>query len=428
MPHISIHTFALYLALLFSALVGAVIGLSQFAGMDYLAGALVPLSLVAVLAWALYAVLRHLAQRDDENPLVSGLGPEGIMLQRATASALGRAIDSEAGRHFAAGEVHFQGGDYEAAAVAYRNSVDSEESLAADLNLAAALLSIADFQGAREALTMGYTQAQRQRSREYEAAFLLNMGALHARQGKLVDALGAYREAQRHHELLGGGRGLGDALVNTGQAQAHLGRGEAALESGERALAEYEETGSEPGRAAALGCMGYAHSCRDEFPEALEYFQQALAIHKELGNALGQGHVLTHMGNVRFKEEDYEGALEAYARASTLHGAVRDALGEASAMVNMGNVHFRQGELDAAQENYDEAFRIHERAGNVMGQARALTNIGSLLARQRRVESALDTLQRARGFYLEVGDDSRGLQSVEKLIARLEAEVGGTES
>ena len=118
------------------------------------------------------------------------------------------------------------------------------------------------------------------------------------------------------------------------------------------------------------------------------------------------------MGNVRFKEEDYEGALEAYARASTLHGAVRDALGEASAMVNMGNVHFRQGELDAAQENYDEAFRINERAGNVMGQARALTNIGSLLARQRRVESALDTLQRARGFYLEVGDDSRGLQSL----------------
>ena len=48
---------------------------------------------------------------------------------------------------------------------------------------------------------MGHTQAQRQRSREYEAAFLLNMGVLHARQGKLVDALGAYGEAQRHFEL-----------------------------------------------------------------------------------------------------------------------------------------------------------------------------------------------------------------------------------
>ena len=350
------------------------------------------------------------------------------MLQRATASALGSNIDSEAGRQFAAGELHFQGGNYEAAAVAYRNSAASGASLAADLSLTAALLSIADFQGAREALTMGHTQAQRQRSREYEAAFLLNMGVLHARQGKLVDALGAYGEARRHFELLGGGRGLGDALINTGQAQAHLGRGTAALESGKRALAVYGETRSESGRAAALGCMGYAHSCRDEFREALEYFQQALQIHTELGNALGQGHVLTHIGNVRFKEEEYEGALEAYARASELHGTASDALGEASAMVNMGNVHFRQGELDAAQENYDEAFRIHERAGNVMGQARALTNIGSLLARQRRVESALETLQRARGFYLEVGDDSRGLQSVEKLIARLEAQVGGDES
>ncbi len=428
MPQINIHTFALCLALLFSVLVVIIIGLSQFARMYYLAGALVPLAIVAGLAWVLYAVLRHLAQRDEESLLVSGLGPEGIMLQRATVSALGRAIDSEAGRYFAAGEAYFQSGNCEAAAVAYRNSAHSEESLAADLNLSVVLLSYADFQGAKELLTMGHTQAQRQRSREYEAAFSLNIGALHARQGKLVDALGAYREAQRHLELLGGGRGLGDVLVNIGQAQAHLGRAAAALESGEHALAVYEETGSELGRAAALGCMGYAYSCRDDFYEALKYFQQALEIHKELGNALGQGHVLTHMGNVRFKEEDYEGALEAYMRASELHGTAHDALGEASAMVNMGNVHFRQGELDAAQKNYDEAFRIHEQAGNVMGQAKALTNIGSLLARQRRVEPALKTLQRAKEFYLEVGDDSRGLQSVEKLIAQLKVEVGKDDS
>ena len=132
--------------------------------------------------------------------------------------------------------------------------------------------------------------------------------------------------------------------------------------------------------------------------------------------------VETLLGEVqRIKSEgDYDAALKAYARAGKLHGEAGDALGEASAMVNMGNVHFRQGELDAALEHYDQAFKIHEQADNIMGQARALTNIGSLLSRQGQLTAALETLHRARDFYLEVGDDSRGLDAVDKLIARLE--------
>ena len=174
------------------------------------------------------------------------------MLQRATQRAWGHDVQSKAGRHFAAGEIHFQAGRYLEAAEGFHNSVECQESLAADLNLGAALLNIADFKGARETLAMGYRQAQRQQSREFEAAFQLNLGALHARQGKLAEALAAYAEAQRHFELLGDGRGLGDALINTGQAQAHLGRSEAALASGERALQVHEETGSALGRAGAL--------------------------------------------------------------------------------------------------------------------------------------------------------------------------------
>ena len=45
------------------------------------------------------------------------------------------------------------------------------------------------------------------------------------------------------------------------------------------------------------------------------------------------------------------------------------------------------------------------------------------MGRQGQLTAALDSLHRARGFYLEVGDDSRGLQAVDKLIARFERQI-----
>ena len=418
-----LYIFALYLALFFSALLVSVAGLVYFVGLGFLAGALTPLSVVAALAWGLYALARSLQKGSDTGPLISGLGPEGLILQRATQRAWGRDLQSEAGQHFVAGEAHFRSGRYLEAAEAFAASIESQESLAADLNLGAVLLNITDFKGAREALAMGFRQAQRQQDRDFEAAFQLNLGVLHARQGKLTEALAAYAEAQRHFELLEDGRGLGDALTNIGQAQAHLGRLQAALESGERALKVHQETGNLLGRAGALSCLGYVRFCRDEFAEALEYLQEALHIHENLRNALGQGHVLTHIGNLRFKEDDMEAALEAYEQAGKLHGKAGDSLGEASALVNLGNVHFKKGALDAALEDYDQALKLHEKGGNVMGQARTLTNIGSLLSRQGQLTAAREVLQRARGFYLEVGDDSRGLGAVDKLIVRIERQI-----
>jgi len=411
-------TIALYMALFFSGLAALVAGLAQVADLEFLSGALMPLLALAALAWGIYVLARNLGGNQDTGVLISGLGPEGVILQRANLRAWGGDLQSESGRHYVAGETHFRAARYLEAAEAFADSVEHCESLAADLNLGAALLNIADFQAAREALAMGLRQAQRQQDRDFEAAFQLNLGVLHARQGRLTEALATYAEAQRHFELLSDGRGVGDALTNTGQAQAHLGRLEAALESGARALKVHTDTGSALGRAGALSCLGYVHFCRDEFPQALAHLQEALQIHEGLQNALGQGHVLTHIGNLRFKEGDLDSALKAYDQACELHGKVGDSLGEASALVNLGNVHFKKSEWDEALENYDQAFNLHERGGNVMGQARALTNIGSLLGRQGQLTKALDALQRARGFYLEVGEDSRGLSAVDKLIER----------
>jgi hypothetical protein len=55
----------------------------------------------------------------------------------------------------------------------------------------------------------------------------------------------------------------------------------------------------------------------------------------------------------------------------------------------------------------------------ILGRASTLTNIGSLCARQRRFQEGLESLEQARILYLESGARGRGLEAVEKLIARL---------
>ena len=63
---------ALYLSLFFSALAVFVAALAHFVGLDFLAGALMPLLIMAVLSWVLYVLVRSLEQGTDFGPIVSG--------------------------------------------------------------------------------------------------------------------------------------------------------------------------------------------------------------------------------------------------------------------------------------------------------------------------------------------------------------------
>ena len=216
-----LYTFALYLALIFSAFVVSVGGLVHFAGLGFLIGALTPLLVMSALSWGLYAFVR------------ASYNARGRMPAHWY-RVWGRRVLFCNGRRNALGDT-----------ICRVRPVG--------------ILSLA----------MGVRQAQRQQDRDFEAAFQLNLGVLHARQGKLTEALVAYAEVQRHFELLADGRGLGDVLTNVGQAQAHLGRLEAAFESGERALKVHQETGSTLWRAGALSCLGYVGFRRGELAEAL---------------------------------------------------------------------------------------------------------------------------------------------------------------
>ncbi|MFP6740742.1 MAG: tetratricopeptide repeat protein, partial [Alphaproteobacteria bacterium] len=150
------------------------------------------------LAAPLFATLALCFSCADAPPrLESFEGPSGVIAPRATAAgfAAEAPTDGAAGRLFAQAEAHFDQGRYREAAEAYQRSIDQIPTLAARLNLGIAQLSTSDLAAAARAFTKGLAQSRQQQDLPFVAAFLGNMGNVHANQHNLDKALAAFEEA-----------------------------------------------------------------------------------------------------------------------------------------------------------------------------------------------------------------------------------------
>jgi tetratricopeptide (TPR) repeat protein len=397
--------------------------LTQVEILEFLGAVVKWLFFAAGLLWLAFYLLRYRESGEQKRHLFSGQGPGGEMVQLASLNGFRRRMEVEDGdaaeESFAEAERRFRSSRFSAAAEACQRSIDAAPTLPGYLNLGAALLNIADFEQAQEVLELGLGRARREGDVEFEAAFLADLGQLHARRGRMQEALQSYEEGMGLFRRLGDLRGRADCLLNIGSVYAHQGRQEA-RQTCELALKLHQQVGSRLGRANGLSNLGFILTEAGDIEAAMQRQRAALKLHENLKNPLGQGQVLTRIGNVHFRKEELEEARAAYERASELHRQVGDPLGEASGLVNAGNVLFREGEPEEALEAYERALEVHTRVGNVLGQANTLTNIGSVLARQRKLAEALEVLTQARDLYQSTGVKNRGREVAETVIARLE--------
>jgi len=397
--------------------------LAQVEILAFLGAVIKWLFFAAGLLWLAFYLLRYRGSGEQKRHLFSGQGPGGEMVQLASLNGFRRRAAVEGGgaaeESFAEAEQCFRSSRFAAAAEACQRSVDAAPTLSGYLNLGAALLNVADFEQAQEVLELGLGRARREEDVEFEAAFLADLGLLHARRGRMQEALQSYEEGMALFRRLGDLRGRADCLLNIGSVYTHQGRQEA-RQTCELALKLHKQVGSRLGRANGLSNLGFILTEAGDLETAMQRQRAALKLQEDLKNLLGQGQVLTRIGNVHFRKEELAEARSAYERASELHRQVGDPLGEASGLVNAGNVLFREGDPEGALEAYEGALEVHTRVGNMLGQANTLTNIGSVLARQRKLAEALEVLTQARDLYQSTGVENRGREVAETVIARLE--------
>jgi tetratricopeptide (TPR) repeat protein len=110
-----------------------------------------------------------------------------------------------------------------------------------------------------------------------------NMGEVHLEKGAHLEALAAFREAEREWAAIGNTRARAAAVRSEGQAFEGLGRHEEALERYRRSLAMRRDSFNPRGEADTLGSLGGLLLRLRRHGEAADAYRTAVSISERLG-------------------------------------------------------------------------------------------------------------------------------------------------
>jgi tetratricopeptide (TPR) repeat protein len=273
--------------------------------------------------------------------------------------------------------------------------------------------------------------------KRYEPAYHCNLGLVLEAQGRLGDAVGAYRQAIAFRNT------SVEAHYNLGNALRRLGRPAEAVPCYERAIE------LQPNHASALNNLGNTLWDLGQGAGAVACYQRALAIHPDNPEALNNlGNILQDQGKPADAKACFERALilnPNYADAWSNLGAIfRDfddfekaracfmkALelkpNHPNAFCNLGAVLLDLGQFEEAtacleralelnpdyceavrnmgtafqeQDKPDDAAACYRRVLELdPGNTKALNNLGTVLLEQGRLEEAKDCFERALAIY-----------------------------
>ena len=223
-------------------------------------------------------------------PMETVQGPGGELTQKATITGFKRELQEaadelvrEAEDYFNAAERDFAASRFRDAATNYQKSVDVLPTMSGYLNLGISLFYVSDFRQAEDAFISGLQMARKKGNREFEGAFLGNIGLVYFNQGKLEEALKSHQAAFEIHKQIGHPLGQANDLNNIGNVYAKQGKLEEALKSYQAALEIHKQIGHPLGQANDLGNIGIVYAKQGKKRQALERLRQARAIYVRIG-------------------------------------------------------------------------------------------------------------------------------------------------
>ncbi|HTW04147.1 MAG TPA: BTAD domain-containing putative transcriptional regulator [Streptosporangiaceae bacterium] len=209
-------------------------------------------------------------------------------------------------------------------------------------------------------LTSALVAARRQGDIAGQALVHWELGRVHTRLDRYVDALSHLTRALDLYRQLGSKPGqasshLGLALMF--EQQAHEAE---ALRHAERALDLYRAEKHRSGMAEALNAAGWYCTKLGEHQQALDFCQQALDLYLELGSQPGEAVTLDSIGYAHHQLGDYPRAIACYQSALALLRQFGDFDDEALVLIHLGDAHYASGEAQPAREAWAQALAILE--------------------------------------------------------------------
>ena len=243
-----------------------------------------------------------------------------------------------------------------------------------------------------------------------------------------------------------------DILMSLGPHFSDLSEYEQAKKHLFAALQIYRRLGDRHGEGKALGNMGVSYWGQGNYSEAKSYFEAALQVMQEIGDRRVEGILVGNLAVIAHEQLDYAESQRYHTQALDISREVSD---KHSECINLGNLaeaardlgDFRQaktyydqalqlaqdlgviqnqsaillsssllleylGDSLAALENAQQALTLARESKNLLYESASLSRLGQSLLTLGRREEAGDHLQRAYDLQIELGLESRAIESL----------------
>lgn len=170
--------------------------------------------------------------------------------------------------------------------------------------------------------------ARRQGDAKSWGRLLRELGAAHALNGQVEQALICYLRSEEVCREAGDKAGEAMALSSQGKAQTRLYANDAATVCFERSLSIFREIEFADGEADALSGLGAAQLSLGLTPQAVESYEKSLAIYRKIDNYRGEAVALCGLGDARTALDQLKEAEELYTAALVLFRQLNDRQGE----------------------------------------------------------------------------------------------------
>jgi tetratricopeptide (TPR) repeat protein len=128
----------------------------------------------------------------------------------------GTDLAREVWSHLDAAERHFAAKRYREAAGNFQRSIEILPTMSGYLNLGVSFMYLWEFHRAEASFLSGIQLARQEGNREFEGAFLNNLGNTYFREGKYDRALESYRSALKFYEQIGDSVAQATVFHNSG--------------------------------------------------------------------------------------------------------------------------------------------------------------------------------------------------------------------
>ena len=197
--------------------------------------------------------------------------------------------------------------------------------------------------------------------------------------------------------------GQAHAHRSLGRVHVHLGRVDEAVGHLREAQRLFRAAGDDAGQARVHFDMCWIHSRRDEHRESMEHAQQALDLFRTAGNLSGQARALNNVAWEHNHLGDHERALDAAGQAMRLNEQTGDRYGAADTWDTLGRAHLGLGHAAESLDCYQQAADLYRELGNRWAEADTVTRIGDAHAAAGSTVAAHEAWRRAVAVFEELG-------------------------